>query len=262
MFIPEKYKESIGKNGFPVGTSVEDVIKIALQMGDQLKKNQARVVAGHQRPLSVHEDTVIKINSRESLFFPLEVTTFGTITHYLNGLGKKSGLGKIGILSEEADAVHQKDGTKATVAVGDANWFVDPISDIREYLRDGKKWSLRIGFGVEATPTGGVIYEPHQNELTYTDDDGKAYRRNTTGNALKITALKHISLDRDVKGSAARGTLVAEFAKTIITEPYKVHNPAVWGNVALKAIYDRVAGADPQITPVTPEMPFHIFMPR
>lgn len=250
MFIPAKYKEFIGSHGFPSAASIEEIIDITVDVGDYMKQNQPKVVEGYQNPLLARFGTTqVDFNKRGAQCIPPETKAYKTMLSFVKDLGPMSCMMDVGFLAEEK---------QCQGAEHDAYWTLDPLCKIQDFIDGGRDWSVSIGFAAAGVPTGGVIYYPVRGEVLYTADNEQSYRRYLRGEDKESTALEYVSHDLELKKTAGRATLVAEFARQM-KFPTNYHSPDVLSNVALKAISSRVANQD---RVVDVEMPFMMAAPK
>lgn len=79
----------------------------------------------------------------------------------------------IPVLSEEQPL----EQNRAILAEASCFWAVDPIDVTANYAAGGDAYSINVALVEEGTPVLGALYFPGMDELYYTGDDGRAYKR-------------------------------------------------------------------------------------
>lgn len=180
----------IGSNGFPKSVSTETLIRIAREIGHELLKRQADVVAVASNQMPASQDVWATKKPDGSSLTSSDIWANNEILARLKEL--PINFDQIGVISEESEKDSNKEAAKKAAA-----FVIDPLDNTGDYKRGKDSWSVTLGFIENGIPTGGVVYYPAQGRLFYTHEDGKSYFLNEKTQADPVQLSGAISKNPD-----------------------------------------------------------------
>ncbi len=221
----------LGSHGFPeVIASIEDLITIARDIGQELYTKQADIIAVGKGEKQRTGEVWVERKPDGSTVTSSDIWANGELATRLCALVPDRA---VGFIAEESDKGDNRAAMKKS-----ACFVIDPLDNTGSYKRGEPDWSVTIGFAVEGKPTGGVVYYPAQGRLFFTGDDGNSYLlQDQTGVLTKLIGPAPKTSADTVQIMTDSG-IAPVAVRTKVRERHGVHTERYWDIALLSANTD------------------------